>query len=509
MAFAPFFDRAQQSASQVIRDFNAETFKRRLSEVTVVLAYDVHAAASAESRTALDMAARLTARLYPRVAVQGPTEDEGLATQLLDLMRSINPEIEVVDVNDGERISVAAGMTAYDGLAIYMGSDRWVAHVSTQGPVECGESANPFGAGAAACLALANVFRAVFRDWLPHPDLDSDIRLSLLNFETDTQAENVDLPSDLDFGLVQLVGVGAIGNAFIWAMAHCQSVTGSLHLIDGEMIEASNLQRYVLPTMDDIDAVKVELAGRLLAGSKIVVEEHQSTWSDYIQTKGHHNFEKVAVALDTARDRVEVQSSLPRRVINSWTQAGDLGVSRHDFIGDYACLSCLYLPSGLRRNEDEIIAEELRFPPEQLMAVRELLHFNTLMDADLVTQIAAQLGVNVDVLMPFINLPLRAFRQKAICGNAIMQAADGGGSEIEVPLAFQSALAGIMLAAEIVASSPGVRDASISTRTSINLMRRLPKLITVPVRKGVPGPARCICEDRDYIEVYQEKYGVI
>lgn len=507
MAFAPFFERTQQSAAQVLREFDAEVFRRRLAEVTVVLAYDSRAAASAEARTALDLAARLMARLYPRVAVRALGEDEGLAAQLMKLMVSINPCIEVAAPDDGERITVVAGATPQEGPAIYMGSDRWVAHLSTQGPVECGGSANPFGAGAAACLAQANVFRAVFGRWLSHPDLDAEVRLSLLNYETGPEAMNGDLPSELHFGLVQLVGVGAIGNAFVWTMAHSRDVGGSLHLIDDETIEISNLQRYVLPTMADVDAVKVELARHFMGKSKIEVESYQSTWSGYVRTKGHHTFEKVAVALDTVRDRLEVQSSLPRRIINSWTQSGDLGISRHEFIGDKACLACLYLPSGPRRNEDEIVAEELGFPSDQLLRVRELLHFNAVVDSSLVTQIADQLGVDVGLLIPFTNLPLRAFRQKAICGSAIMRAPDGGGSEIEVPLAFQSALAGVMLAAEVVASSPGVRSVALSTRTSIDLLRKVPSRITVPVQKGSPGPARCICEDRDYIEVYREKYG--
>jgi hypothetical protein len=65
-----------------------------------------------------------------------------------------------------------------------MGSDRWVARVSTIAPVGSGGSANPFAAGAAACVAMANVFRAVFAQWIAKPRLDADVTLSLLNFES-------------------------------------------------------------------------------------------------------------------------------------------------------------------------------------------------------------------------------------------------------------------------------------------------------------------------------------
>ncbi|MGI4880840.1 MAG: hypothetical protein ACRYG4_25525, partial [Janthinobacterium lividum] len=97
--------------------------------------------------------------------------------------------------------------------------------------------------------------------------------------------------------------------------------------------------------------------------------------------------------------------------------------------------------------------------------------------------------------------------QKAICGNAIMRANDGGGADVEVPMAFQSALAGVMLAAEIVASASGLRTEPLQVRTSLDVMRKLPSRITFPVRKNVTGPARCICNDADYLEAYREKYS--
>jgi len=504
MGLAPFFDRARQSAAQVLCDFDTASFEKRLYAVVVVLAFDTQAATSVEGLAALDLAARMIARLYPRVRVRPLDGDGAYADELVELMRSINPEIEVVTDGRGEQISIVAGMTAVESAAVYMGSDRWIARVSSA-PVGFSPSVNPFGAGAAACIAMANVFRWVFGAWLTKPELDADVTLSLLNFEMGEKAENADLPAALDFGLVQLVGVGAIGNAFVWAMSRLQCVSGALHLIDHETIDLTNLQRYVLTTSTDIDASKVALATKFLAGD-IEVTPFACSWADYVAGMGHHRFDTVAVALDTARDRVQVQSSLPRRVFNSWTQTGDLGVSRHGFAGEEACLACLYLPTGPSRNEDEIVAEELGFPPEQQMLVRELLYFGMPIGEEMVREIAARLNVDVDALLPFAGLPLRAFRQKAICGNAIMRAPDGGGSDLEVPMAFQSALAGVMLAAEVVAATPGVRESQPAVRSIVDLMRSLPERITFPVLKGGPGPARCICQDADHLAVYREKY---
>jgi hypothetical protein len=49
-----------------------------------------------------------------------------------------------------------------------------------------------------------------------------------------------------------------------------------------------------------------------------------------------------------------------------------------------------------------------------------------------------------------------------------------------------------MLAAEVVASRPGLREVEPATRPVVDLMRRLPSRVTTTVLKGVPGAARPI-----------------
>jgi hypothetical protein len=65
MGLAPFFEHARQGAAQVLRDMDDGIFKRRLGEVVLALVFDTQAATSVEGLAALDMAARLIARLSP------------------------------------------------------------------------------------------------------------------------------------------------------------------------------------------------------------------------------------------------------------------------------------------------------------------------------------------------------------------------------------------------------------------------------------------------------------
>jgi molybdopterin/thiamine biosynthesis adenylyltransferase len=509
MGFAPFFDRARQGAAQVLRDFDAAEFQSRLNKVVLSIVFDA-SAGSREGRATLDLLARLAARLYPRVQVVSLEGASALGSELETVMRAINPAIEFLEpIGEDLHVAVIVGKSTFSAdVSLYLGSDRWIAKISTETPVGSRKSENPFGAGAAACIGMANVFRAVFSDRLERSALDENVTFSLLNFETGKKATNGNLPASASIGLVQLVGVGAIGNAFVWALSHLREVEGELHLIDHEAIELTNLQRYVLARLDDENAVKVELAAKEFCGSKIRAMPFSLKWADYVAQIGHHRFDRVAVALDSAPDRVQVQGSLPRRIINSWTQEGALGISRHAFDGDAACLACLYLPTGPTRNEDEIVAGELKLLGDHnVRRVREMLYHGQPVGEGFVQEIATLTSVSLDALLPFANLPLRAFRQRAICGNALMRAQDGGGADVEVPMAFQSAMAGVMLAAETVASAAGLRSIEPATRSVVNLMRCLPARITTAVLKGTSGAAKCICEDTDYQHAYRSKYA--
>lgn len=213
----------------------------------------------------------------------------------------------------------------------------------------------------------------------------------------------------------------------------------------------------------------------------------------------------VAVALDTAADRIAVQSALPRRIVNSWTQRGDLGVSHHDFGGEMACLACLHLPNDATPSEDQVVAQALGLEDRIMDVVRPMLHNGAPVSKDLMQKIAGRLMVSVEPLLPFVGQPLRNLYQRAICGGVVFELMGGGKPvHVEVPMAFQSAMAGIMLAAEIVKVAGGNPPAW--TTVKLNLLRTMPRdLITERRRKDQLG--RCICQDSDYANAYRTLYS--
>jgi hypothetical protein len=73
-------------------------------------------------------------------------------------------------------------------------------------------------------------------------------------------------------------------------------------------------------------------------------------------------------------------------------------------------------------------------------------------------------------------------------------------------MAFQSAMAGVMLAAEIVLFSMGESSSPPPVTTKLNLLKRLGGLFSEHESKHHSG--RCICQDQDFIDAYRNKFNL-
>ena len=270
-------------------------------------------------------------------------------------------------------------------------------------------------------------------------------------------------------------------------------------------MDLSNLQRYVLCARSDEECVKVDIAAKEFEGT-LKALPHQATWASFVGANGY-KWERVLVALDSAHDRRAAQGSLPRWIANAWTQMGDLGVSSHSFLGQDACLACLYLPIQKSKSEDQVVAEGLRIPQFQ-DHVRFLLGSGQATGKELCDAVATAWGIPAERLESYAGRPIRELWVEGICGGGIIALGEAGPTprELQVPLAFQSALAGILLAAETA------RDVLTGGARRKTLVRRMDVLLpmgdTSPQPALKAGTGNCICEDHVFIAAYRTKYEV-
>ncbi|MGB4774678.1 MAG: hypothetical protein WBP45_05885, partial [Daejeonella sp.] len=140
------------------------------------------------------------------------------------------------------------------------------------------------------------------------------------------------------------------------------------------------------------------------------------------------------------------------------------------------------------------------------LIVRGYLAQDKPVDAHLIGLIAAAKNIQASELMKYVGSNLNVFHSEVVCGGVLMNLAkdtEGNNASLQVPSAFESALAGIMLAAEVVIDCNNlVRDQPTVTR--FNLMRPLNNYLSETYQKHALG--KCICGDAHFRETYKKKY---
>jgi hypothetical protein len=228
------------------------------------------------------------------------------------------------------------------------------------------------------------------------------------------------------------------------------------------------------------------------------------SWAEFVNKKNEERFDRVLVALDTARDRIEVQAALPKSLLNAWTQPGDLGISRHRFDDERACLACLYVPEGELPSEDELIANALQIPARRL-EVRNMLGRQSLLSEDFLMSIATEKKIDFQDLQPFVGKSLGEL-YRAICGGALISLNLASPERRDhVPMVFQSAFAGVLMASEVVKLSIASIHCTKSVTTRIDILNPQPGFIHFSPSKRPDG--NCFCQDPDYLAAYHRKYS--
>jgi Prokaryotic E2 family C/ThiF family len=441
-----------------------------------------------------ELATNLLARLYPRLAITGP---EKHVSRLKDIALAINPEIEIVG-KAPSGLTIAIGEVK-SGAELWPAASGWVARLNHSRYPGSGPS-NPYAAGAATAFATAELFRRIFLGRSP----ERDFKISLLNFNQSSGADQ-ELPSST-VGDVLFVAVGAIGNAALWALARDRRRSGQVTLIDHENLELSNLQRYVLGTLQDVtkQREKVFIGRRELIGTQISAETFRATLESFADERDGISTPTVCISVDNVAARRAAQALLPRLIINGWTGDQALGASWHVFSREAACLACLYQPHGPGISQTEQAARALGLAPERaaLLWVTRL----PLSDDDIATA-ANKLGVSPEALAPWRGKSLGDLYTDVVCGAVPISLPVANRVET-VPLAHQSALAGILMAAELVKrTNPQLASKSqAEPLVSWEDVLRPPPAIWAKPRAREKG---CICGDRDYQTIFGTKWRTL
>jgi len=126
-------------------------------------------------------------------------------------------------------------------------------------------------------------------------------------------------------------------------------------------------------------------------------------------------------------------------------------------------------------------------------------------DAPLINLIAQINQVDIRELAPYHGKSLEIFYSEVVCGGVMMRLTGGQQKgAAEVPSVFESSMAGIMLAAELVIDCGQLRKQKLYTIQKLNLLRPITRYTYDMVNKT--NAERCICHDPIFQERYSEKW---
>jgi hypothetical protein len=497
MALAPFFSRTYSAVGAHL-GITREELENVLSDRLIGIHLGKACTTEGNEKWIAELLVNLLARLYPTLSISG---HDNACENISKIARAINPDINIRCSPKNASVTVYVGNNTTKDNSFSVGSSGWVAHIGKKLKYKTGGPLNPYSAGAAAALAAWRVFQTIFKLKKPLHLALPDISLSLLDYRT-TSGKSDSLPS-VHLGEVAVAGIGAVGNPAVWAWARHTGLTGELHLIDPEDVELSNLQRYCLPFHKDVGMGKVQLAERELLNSKLTHKLWPCSLEDFAENyDGIAKLPSICVSVDNIEGRRTAQALLPRLVINGWTSDNGLGASWHRFLGHSACLGCLYHPKGISLSQTELAAQALGIPHDQLSM---LWVTEKPLDTDVIKTVESHLSLSTGQLADWTGKRVQDVYSGVICGQVGIDFS-GIGRVATVPLAHQSVLAGILMAAELVKRSDPALASKSQTEPLIiwdDVMRTPPKYW---VANRLKEP-ECFCTDRVYQDVFKEKWG--
>lgn len=297
----------------------------------------------------------------------------------------------------------------------------------------------------------------------------------------------------IDLGSSHLAGAGAIGNAFVCALASLD-VSGELTVCDPDVVSAGNLNRCLL--FDDIHVgqKKAEVLCKVGQGlcARLDFTPFPSRLENFAKAPDGRTFGRLIVGVDSRRGRRGLQLEFPGEVYDASTTGIEevvLHFNRLPF--STACMSCVYHHDESESSRERHIAEVLGVT---VADVRE-------------NWVSASAAHRICARYPSL-LPDRVEREaydslfKSLCGQGVLKTE--GGRHVLAPFAFVSALAGALLAIEL-ARRLWKRDAT----APFNYWRLSPWGAPVArLRAMLPARIGCeACGNAVYREVAQQLWG--
>jgi molybdopterin/thiamine biosynthesis adenylyltransferase len=299
---------------------------------------------------------------------------------------------------------------------------------------------NPIGAMGSACFGSAEVFKRLLeihgctKKWVKfHPE---DFQYSFLDYST--SSINLKFPYKIDLNeKILLVGAGAVGSGFIYALSHIKNVYGEIVVLDKDEFTGSNLNRCLTCFTDDIGNNKALHAERY-SNENLKIRGFRLKFDEFKMER--LEFPIMVSTVDNNQARYDIQSSLPKLIFHGATGKNISAVSIIKFL-ENACLCCIFKTN---HSYFDIIAHESGIPSAEVeRAIKEKSVFTK----EHYLYVEKTSGKEITRLKDSIGLPFEQVYAQEICGKMDFQLKD---KEISSSVSFVSFFSGLVLLTELI-----------------------------------------------------------
>lgn len=390
---------------------------------------------------------------------------------------------------------------------LYIASSGWSIYLSRKNPCNWKNYANnSLSAIYVAALTVGEVFKLIVRDYISVEIYDEFIYDFITHGKKQQPINTPILPSMLDVNLT-IIGCGGIGQAVVFALNQFK-LRGKITLIDPDIIDESNRQRYLLAFDETIGMNKAVYLSQFLMNNKNhFLTSLEFLW-DYKTSisifDSLFKMEEIFISVDNKRTRINLQAALPKMIWNIWTDTGEknlrYGIGKHDFINEYQCLACAYYPEGdipsqmelnatlLGMNQEEINS---RLEQNDLITKGDLNYFlnNFNLNPNQINKIKSLIG------QPFSNI----FHGECGIFNVKLNEKHEFTTAPHIPV-----LAGTYGVIQYMVSRFKIPDGKTITSVGEFDAFTYPSESCLIKKKRHP---KCICNDPIYQEVFKNKWG--
>lgn len=365
-------------------------------------------------------------------------DSEKLNVELADfLIALLSRTVTVVDRQpvdaDGYDVTVSIGVVSElaDIYVAITDSEFCISRAPIRKAIT--RTSNPIWALSAACYTAAQVMKFLVGDALKIPEV-SDLRIKA----EDIFGDSLDTSEPFDIGTTWLVGAGAIGNAFVYALS-LLNPEGVLHIADPDYADGGNLNRCICFGDDDLDHNKAERLAEWARPrmQRVRIVPHGKELAKVPERTDGAWLPRMVVAVDSRLARRHLQNELPGEVFDASTtdiREFVLHFNRQPLDGA-ACLSCIYFNDTVEDIHAIHVAEALGVHIDDVQ--------QQFVSANAAAKIVAKYPhVNVEEISGLAYDTL--FKQ--MCGEGRLVASED--RQVFAPFAFVSVLAGVFLAIE-------------------------------------------------------------